>query len=274
VSSESFLAKNIASVTGTLETVILTESTCRVPGLLQGLDPRIKLLGIVLLIVSVGLVINPLILGIMFCLVFVLSLLSGISPGSFLKRVFLFVPVFTLVIAIPALFLTHGVPLVQMGNTVLITEQGARSAVTLFLRVTDSISLGVLLIMTTSWINVLAALRCLHLPSLFVDVLGMTYRYIFLLLHNVNIMFLARRSRTVGTFSGGENRRWLTAAISTTMAKSQQLSEEVYLAMLSRGYHGEMLVLDGFKMRKRDLIWAGFIIIAVAIFIWSNYLWK
>jgi len=82
------------------------------------------------------------------------------------------------------------------------------------------------------------------MPSLVVDIIGMTYRYIFLLLHNTNAMFFARRSRTIGGFTGSENRRWLTSALTATMAKSQHLSEEVYLAMLSRGYQGEIKVLD------------------------------
>ena len=75
----------------------------------------------------------------------------------------------------------------------------------------------------------------------------MTYRYMFLLLHSANAMFLARRSRVIGSFSGSENRRWLGRALATTMVKSQRLSEDVYLAMLARGYQGEVRVLQDFQ---------------------------
>jgi len=37
---------------------------------------------------------------------------------------------------------------------------------------------------------VLAALRWVRMPALIVDILGMTYRYMFLLLHSANSMFL------------------------------------------------------------------------------------
>ncbi|MGD0794711.1 MAG: cobalt ECF transporter T component CbiQ [Dehalococcoidales bacterium] len=269
---EGFLTKNISSFTHLLESVISTENLCRAQGLLQGLDPRVKVVTLVLFIVIVGLARSLSILAIIFILVLTLSFLSKVSLVFFLKRVFLFIPIFAAVIAIPALFITPGLPLVTIVGKVIITEQGARTAGLLFLRVTDSLSFGVLLILTTPWTSLLAALRWLRMPSLLVDILGMTYRYIFLLLHNTNSMFLARRSRTIGSFSSGENRRWLARALTTTMAKSQHLSEEVYLAMLSRGYQGEIRVLNDFKMKLRDFLWIAFALIAASILLWSNHL--
>ncbi len=80
----------------------------------------------------------------------------------------------------------------------------------------------------------------------------MTYRYIFLLLHTTNAAFLARRSRSLGTLSAGENRRWLARTLATTLAKTQHLGEEVYLAMLSRGYQGEIYSLEQLRFGSRD----------------------
>jgi cobalt/nickel transport system permease protein len=158
-----------------------------------------------------------------------------------------------------------------MGSRVIITEQGARTAGLLVLRVTDSLSFGILLVLTTRWTSILAALRWFHVPSVFVTVLGMTYRYIFLMLHTANSMFLARRSRSLGTFSGRENRRWLGQALGTTMAKSHQLSEDVYLAMLSRGYRDEGLALNDLAMRWRDFIWVAFALATASVLLWSNW---
>jgi len=272
VNGEGFLTKNISSFTNALESVILTEDLCRVPGLLQGLDPRVKVATFILFVVMVGLARNLSTLAIIFVLILTLSFLSKVSLGFFLKRVLLFIPIFTAVIALPALFITPGSPLVTLGSKVIITEQGARTAGLLFLRVTDSLSFGVLLILTTPWTSILVALRWFRIPSLLVDILGMTYRYIFLLLHTTNSMFLARRSRTIGSFSSGENRRWLIRALTTTMDKSQYLSEEVYLAMLSRGYQGEVRVLSDFSLKRRDLLWVAFALVAASILFWGNHL--
>jgi cobalt/nickel transport system permease protein len=272
VKREDFLSRNISNITHALESVMSAEDLCRAPGLLQGLDPRVKVATVVLFIVVVGLARSlPMLAGV-FVLVLVFGLLSRIPLGIFLKRILIFIPIFTAVIAIPALFVTPGEPLVTAGSKVIITEQGARTAGLLVLRVTDSLSFGVLLILTTRWTNILAALRWFHVPSLFVAVLGMTYRYIFLLLHTANSMFLARRSRTLGTLSGKETRRWLAHALATTMVKSQHLSEEVYLAMLSRGYRDEGLALNDLSLRWRDFLWVAFALAAASVLLWINQL--
>ena len=271
VKIKDFLSKNISGFTGTLESVIASEELYRAQGLLQGLDPRVRLVTLVLFIVAVSLVRSLPILAGVFVLVLAFALLSKVPTGVLLKRILVFIPIFTALIAIPALFITPGDPLANLGN-LTITEQGARTAGLLVLRVTDSLSFGILLILTTRWANILAALRWFRVPALFVTILGMTYRYIFLLLHSTNSMFLARRSRTLGSLSGGENRRWLGQALATTLAKSHHLSEEVYLAMLSRGYKDDGIVLNNFSLKQRDFLWATFTVVIASLLIWSNYL--
>ena len=272
VKSKDFLSKNISGLTGTLESVISSEELCRTQGLLQELDPGVKIVTLVLFIVVVSLVQSLPILAGVFVLVLAFALLSKVPPGVFLKRILVFIPIFTALIAIPALFITPGDPLVTSAGKVIITEQGARTASLLVLRVTDSLSFGILFILTTRWANILAALRWFRVPAIFVTILGMTYRYIFLLLHSANSMFLARRSRTLGSLSGGENRRWLGQALATTLVKSHHLSEEVYLAMLSRGYQDDGLVLNNFSLKLRDLLWTAFAIAVAFALLWSNHL--
>jgi cobalt/nickel transport system permease protein len=269
---ESFLTGNISSFTQALESIVVTEDLSHTPGLFQGLDPRVKVMTLLLFIILVGLAQSLPILILIFMFTFVCVVLSRVPHVHFLKRLFIFIPIFTAVIAIPALFITPGVPLLSMAGRTIITEQGARTAGFLIMRVVDSISLGLLLVLTTPWTKLLAALRWLRLPSLIVAVLGMTYRYIFLLLHTTNAMFLARRSRIIGGFPGNENRRWLGRALVTTMMKSQYLSEEVYLAMLSRGYQGEVYSLSDFTLRRRDYIWVAFSVVAALIILWFTYL--
>ena len=269
---ESFLTGNISSFTQALESIVVTEDLCRAPGLLQGLDPRVKVITLVLFIILVGLAQSLPVLILIFVFALLCVLLSKIPRFIFLKRLFIFIPIFTAVIAIPALFITPGIPLLSLAGKTIITEQGARTAGFLVMRVVDSLSLGLLLILTTPWTKLLTALRWMRLPSLIVAVLGMTYRYIFLLLHTTNAMFMARRSRIIGGLSGNENRRWLGRALVTTMLKSQYLSEEVYLAMLSRGYQGEVYILSDLTMRRRDYLWVAFSVVAALIMLWCTYL--
>lgn len=269
---DGFLTGNISGFTQALESIVVTEDLCRAPGLFQGLDPRVKVITLLFFIILVGLARDLRILLLIFILAFLCIMLSKVPQVVFLKRLFIFIPIFTAVIAIPALFITPGDPLLSLAGKTVITQQGARTAGFLIMRVVDSLSLALLLVLTTPWTKLLAALRWLRLPSLIVAVLGMTYRYIFLLLHTTNAMFLARRSRSIGGFSGGENRRWLGRALVTSMMKSQYLSEEVYLAMLSRGYQGEVYSLTDFTMRRRDYLWMAFSAVAAITIIWCTYL--
>ena len=268
---EDFLTKNISGFTTALESVVLYDRMAQAKGLLQSLDPRVKILTFVLFIIAIGLVKSLWLLGAALLFIIGLTFASKVPLGFFIKRVFLFIPLFTLVIALPALFTTPGQVWVHVFGHVTITQQGARSAALLVLRASDSLCFGSLLILTTPWNNLLVALRSLKMPSLIVAILGMTYRYIFVLLHTVNSMFLARRSRSLQTFSSAENRQWLTRILAVTLAKSQHLSEEVYQAMLSKGYQGEIYTLDSLTVRAIDFAWIAGAISLTTLLLWVTY---
>jgi cobalt/nickel transport system permease protein len=268
---QDFLTRNIASLTGALESVILNEALSHLRGFLQSLDPRVKLFTLILFILTAGLANSVWILAVMLGLVIVLDLLAEIPPLFFIKRVLLFLP-FTAIVALPALFITPGDSLLEIGGSTIMTAQGAHTAGLLLLRVMDSISFGLLLILSTPWTFLLRALRWFRIPALIVDILGMTYRYIFFFLHTANSTFLARRSRSLDRFSTREDLHWLTRTMTVTLIKSQHLSEEVYQAMLSRGYLGETYALNQGKIRLRDISWLVIGVSLSAALIWSNYL--
>lgn len=111
-----------------------------------------------------------------------------------------------------------------------------------------------MLALTTRWSDLLKALRVFYVPRVFILILSMTYRYIFLLLSLAADMFTARRSRMVGPASAREDRHFAASSMGTLMAKSHALSEDVYAAMVSRGYTGEPKSLHQFRIEGRD--WA------------------
>ena len=88
-----------------------------------------------------------------------------------------------------------------------ITAQGLTTAGFLILRAEASATLALLLVFTTPWTHILKALRIFHVPLVFVAALGMTFRYILLLLETAHEMFESRKSRTVGFMNSGEYRR-------------------------------------------------------------------
>lgn len=263
-----FIERTLSDISHTFEQSLFAEEIARRPGLLQSIDPRVKVLSLLALLIAVGLSRNlPVIVG-LYSVALILARLSFVPMGFFVKRVWLFMPFFTGIIALPALFITPGPALAQLPFGLVITRTGAQTALFLLMRVSTSVSLGILLILTTPWNTVLKALGILRVPDVFVLILGMTYRYIYLLLHTANDMFLSRQSRVVGRLSGAEERRIIAASAGALLSKSLHLSGEVYLAMQSRGFRGYPRTMDTFKMRWSDWAASGIVTLISVVAIW------
>jgi len=177
----------------------------------------------------------------------------------FVKRVWLFIPIFTGIVVLPATLnvVTHGqivVPLgTWFGHHLGLTEQGLTSAGLIVTRVATSISLVVLLTLTTPWSKLLAALRTLRAPRMFILVLGMAYRYLFHLLDAVTDMYTARKARTVTRDADvTSGRAFVAASAGALFGKAHALSEEVHLAMVARGYNGNPRTLQAARLRAVD----------------------
>jgi cobalt/nickel transport system permease protein len=97
-------------------------------------------------------------------------------------------------------------------------------------------------------------------PEVFIIVLGITYRYLFLLLQTTNSLFLARASRTVGKTTGGEQRLWVGATAGALVGRSLKMSNDVYQAMVPRGYNGQIRTITDFLVRVQDWL---FLLLAV-----------
>ena len=267
-SRSDFVERTLVDINHTLEQSLFAERTARSPGLLQALDPRLKILSALLLLLAVGLSRSLMVILALYFLALALAFFSKIPLGFFVKRVWLLIPFFTGVIALPALFITPGPVLAHLPLGLVITKTGFTTAVFLLLRVGTSVSLAVLLVLTTPWNSVLKALGVLRIPAVIILILGMTYRYIHLLLHLTNDMFLSRKSRLLRRMNGPEERRLIAATSGTLLNKSLQVSSEVYLAMQSRCFRNYPRTLDTFKMRTVDWLAGTLVVIIAAAAIW------
>jgi cobalt/nickel transport system permease protein len=256
----SFVERSIDGLYGATSRAMYADTLARRTGLLQGLDPRVKLAGLLALILAAALSAKLWVIGAILAVAVSLAALSGL-PLSLLAPVWISALTFTGAIAVPAIFLTPGVSVYQVPVVDWnVTAQGLTTAGYLILRVESSATLALLLVFTTPWTHVLKALRVLRVPVVFVVVLGMTFRYILLLLETAHEMFESRKSRTVGRLSGSDNRRLAISSGGVLITKAFQLSGEVFLAMQARGFRGEVYVLNEFRMCGRD--WAALVLFA------------
>jgi cobalt/nickel transport system permease protein len=252
-----FVEKTLAGISGNIEQAVFSEENARRDGFLQRRDPRAKLLSFIALVVATGLSRDWFVLLALYAVVLAAAAISAIDMGLFIKRVWLGMGLFSGIVIIPSIFFigSHELFHIPLGSFNLVVHRDGLIAAGIFvLRVCTSVSLAILLILTTKWADILKSLRVLRVPSIFVLVLAMTYRYIFLVLHTANGMFLARKSRIVAKTSGGEQRWWVVASIGVLMSRSFKMSEDVYQAMLARGFQNEMRTIDNYRMRIAD--WA------------------
>jgi cobalt/nickel transport system permease protein len=275
----SYLTKTIQGGSKLLQQVMFGEDVASARGVLQRIDPRVKLLSLIGLLVVAGLSHSMITLAVMYAATLVLARASALPVGFFIKRVWLFVPIFTGIVVLPATLsvVTPGDIVLTLwhwhGTAQGITMQGLIAAGRVVARVAVSISLVVLLTLTTPWIRLLAALRSLGVPRIFILIIGMAYRYIFLLLTSVTDMYQARQARTPGTPKHDRSARaFLGASVGTLLGKASQLSEEVHQAMTARGYCGDAKTLEHHRPHAIDAYYIVSVLVFAAVMLIGDHL--
>ncbi|MDA8215251.1 MAG: cobalt ECF transporter T component CbiQ [Nitrospiraceae bacterium] len=276
----SFIDNGISHLGKVIRTGYIQWELASKDGFFQRLDARIKVLFLVFFIIIVSLKreIVPEI-GIAF-FIFVLAVLSRLNLFSFYKKVLSLGFIFGFLIALPAAFnvITKGeiiLPLLHLSKsydfriyhvpqTIGITREGISGVIMLTLRVVNSISLSFLILYTTSFSDIIRAFRILKVPDAVLMIITLTYKYIFIFAKTVEDMHLAKKSRMTGGISNTEARRWIAGRIAFMFKKTQQRCEEVFKAMLGRGF-SDTIKLYGFrKMNNLDRA-AGFSLFFVGV---------
>jgi cobalt/nickel transport system permease protein len=248
-----FIGRLLSGLLHTMQHAHDAERMAAQAGWLQGLDARVKLGGLLLLIITAVAVHSLSALVLLLASGCVMARFSAISLRRMAVQAWLGVVLFTGTIALPALFLVPGQPLLTLWNGgPVLTAQGLRSACFLIARAETSASFALLAILSTPWPHLLKALRCFRVPLVMVAILGMTHRYVFVLLTAATQLFEARASRLMGPVSPRERRRQVASGAGVLLERSLHLAQEVHLAMLARGYRGEVRIMQDFQLGRQD----------------------
>lgn len=266
-----FLAATAVGFARALSRTLVAEHIARQPGLLQSLDPRVRLVGVLSLVVVVILSRKLIVIGMLFVLAVGLAVFSRVSVIALARRVWTIVLGFTGVIALPALFLTPGDPAATLGTRpFVVTSQGIATASLLIARVETAVTFTTVLILCTPWIHVLKALRTFWVPQEIILILAMTHRYIYLLVETASEMLESRQSRTVGVLAAADQRRMASRTAGVLLSKSVTLSNEVFLAMQSRGFRGDVQVLAKRHMGTWDVLALAAFLAIGAVATWAG----
>lgn len=215
------------------------------------LDPRVKLALAVAFILTAALIppgawpAYVLLMAVAFSVI----LLSELGVRFVYARAVLAAP-FVLA-ALPLLFTVAGEPLAafQVGPwTLTLTQPGLVRFISVALKSWLSVQIAIVLAATTAFPDLLAAMRSLRVPRLLVAVIGLMWRYLFVLVDEVLRLMRAREARSGHPIAPagrvGGSLAW-RAQVTGGMAgnlllRSFDRSERIYAAMASRGYDGEV----------------------------------
>ena len=240
-------------------------------GLLQRIDPRVKLIGFTGIIIIAVLMQNILQFLLLFLFLVFLAVLSRISLRAFFGRQVM-IMLFSVIIVIPLPFITPGSPLfvVPIGPwTLWMTVEGVYRATTITMRIWTSVAALSLLTLSTRFSVLLHGMQRLRLPSLFISLTALTYRYIFLFSDEAYRMSLAREARTVKKERWVRFRTWRTISsmIGTLFIRAYERGEKVYQTMLARGFTGKFYLLTQLKISAKDYGFAfGLLFTAILVY--------
>lgn len=257
----------LSSFTRLLERMVVHDSAAA-DGLLQRVDPRAKMIGLGGLLIAVSFVHSPLALAACLAGCLIAAGASRVPPRRFAE--WLPAPVlFTAVIAAPAALnlVTRGRPVVELPYGLAVTDAGLLVAGRLVLRVTACVSIVALLSLTTRRHDLLQALRGFGVPRMFVVVLTMMDRYLQVVIRAAQQVHLAKLSRTVKSRGLREEHAWVAAGMGSLFRRSRSLAESVHLAMISRGFTGDVRTPDACRFGPREFAFLAAVAVGIAILI-------
>lgn len=144
----------------------------------------------------------------------------------------------------------------------LTVTSGMISFLTLLLKGVLSLMCSFLLIATTNIEKICYALRSIHVPSLVVTQILITYRYISLLLHEAGTMFQSYSLRAPGQ-KGLHISTW-GSFVGQLLLRSMDRAQALYQSMQLRGFSGSFYYAEVERFGKTDLL---YLIVCAALII-------
>lgn len=156
--------------------------------------------------------------------------------------------------------------LVRLGPWSFWVRSGVVSGASVCVKFALTVSVLVALVSTTRFHDILRALAWFRLPRLFIIELSFLYRYLFLLIEQVQRLKRARECRVVGPSRLRWGLRSTGGIIGNLFLRTLERGERVHAAMAARGFDGSVKTLTRFRMGAGDYAFlGGGVLLVVAI---------
>lgn len=208
------------------------------------------------------------------------SVLARLGPLRLSRGAFIAAPF--LLAALPLVFTRPEQPLgsVDLGSLRLtISGEGLRIFTTIAIKSWLSVQVALLLTYTTSFHDLLDALRELRLPRVMVAIIGFMYRYLAVLGDQAQRLMRARAARSavvVGVQGGGTiawRARVTGGMVGSLFLRSYERSERIYAAMLARGFEGTFRHLGARVIGRGEWVAFTVVLLALVVYVAAAHLW-
>lgn len=210
------------------------------------------------------------------CMVFAI-LVFGKIPIRFFSKLFLSVLGFSLISCLILLFFTSGenviwsIPIYRW--TLSMTSESVNLAILVFARSVSGISCLFFLSMTTPMLEVFSYFKRIRFLDIFVELMMLIYRYIFVFL---SLLFNIQSAQSM-RFGYCDFKTSVHSAgmlVGSLFIQTIEQGDRLYLSMNSRCYDGKLSYYESsYKIKTQDILVSGiFIVLTILVYVYTrNY---
>jgi cobalt/nickel transport system permease protein len=233
-------------------------------------DPRMKLIGLLLLAFTFSSISNLRVLPVMIALTLTVVAMSRYPLGLLLRRMrYPSLVILGLIVLLP--LISGFTPIMEWGG-LTVTREGLQAALLVATRFFCIVTLAAVLLGTTPLLRTVKAMQALGLPYVMADMALLVVRYLEVLSADLRRMRIAMRLR-----GHVEQRRpwrnlptlaWLTGSL---ILRGYERSQGVYNAMRLRGYGCLPVSRDEFTATRADILILAAVCAAAALLVWLEF---
>jgi cobalt/nickel transport system permease protein len=217
------------------------------------LDPRWKLAALAVLLVADTLVQHLLPTALLLVVAIFLALLARLPSGWYLSQLGAAMG-FVALFAGPLPFLLQGPGGLWTWGPLSVSEYGVVVALRLCFKVATVATFVLVLLATARLEATLRALHALRVPGLLVQLVLLTYRYVFVLMDELGRLRVAVRVRGYRNRVSRHSYRTIGHVAGTLLVRGYERSERVGQAMRCRGFDGRFRSLTAFRTTPADVL--------------------
>lgn len=222
------------------------------------------ILVIVILTCSIFKPLEVMFISLMMC---ILIMVAKIPLTFFIRKTLLLLPVFISVLVLMPFM--RGENVIWGGKFILpliLTREGISLSTGLLIKSALFLWASILLFSTTRFNELLYVLRKSGIPQLIIILLAFMYRYVFLLIDEMERVYTGYQARIFKRQSVGNFLKTLSFLVRAIFIRSFERSGRIYQAMCARGFRGEIYLMQQPRFSPADIYkLAGFITLIIGM---------